>query len=332
MRKNLSLIGIVLIIGLTLAACGPKAGPPKAGEAKAENMLAMLPVNSQGAVFIDLKRAMSTSFVKDAIAKDENGQKMQEFIDGTGINPEEDIYFMALGVAAADEEGKTGGAAVLNMKFDKGKVLDFMKQKAEENEKAIMETDYSGITLYEMEDEKEKMYLAFLDDANISIGSEAAVHGIIDVFQKKMDSILKNEDLQKLLDTSNKNAMIWGAMLVPEESMEKATSSNPMLSSLNSIRAVSMFFDYANENLEFEILAMSDDAQKNSQVAEFLTGIKGLGGMMAGEKPEVGQILNSISITSSEDNVKISATIPESLIKTIMEKEMSKVTEEDIEQ
>jgi hypothetical protein len=332
MRKNYSWMGILLIIGLTLTACGPKAGAPKAGEAKAENMLAMLPVNSQGAIFVDVKRAMATSFVKEAIAKDENGQKMQEFIDGTGINPQEDLYFMAIGVAAADEEGKQGGAAVLNMKLDKGKILEFMKQKAEESEKTIMETDYNGVTLYEMEDDKEKMYLAFLDDANISIGNKAAVHGIIDVYQKKMDSILKNEDLQKLLNTSNKNAMVWGAMLVPEESMEKATSSNPMLSSLNSVRAVSMFFDYANENLQFEILAMSDDAQKNSQVAEFLTGIKGLGGMMAGEKPEIGQILNSISITSTEDHVKISATIPESLIKTIMEKEMSKDTEEDIEQ
>ena len=164
------------------------------------------------------------------------------------------------------------------------------------------------------------------------VGNEAAVKGVIDVVQKKKDSILKNEELQALLKTSNKKAIIWGGMLIPSKSMEKATSSNPMLSSLNSVKAVSMFFDYANENMEIEIRAMSDDAEKNTQVADFLTGIKGLGGMMAAEKPEVGKILNSISISSDEDHVKISAVLPEELLKTVMEKELAKKKTEDIEQ
>jgi hypothetical protein len=331
MKRNLSLTGIFLIIVLAFAACGPKAGPPKAGEAKAENMLALLPVDCQGAFFMDVKKAMATEFMKNAIKQDESGKELQEFIEGTGINPEEDIYFMALGIVATGAEGKTGGAAVLNVAFEKDKVTGFMKLKAEEEEKSLEEIDYNGITLYGWQDDQEKMFLAFLDEANMVAGNEAVVKGVIDVVQMKKDSLLKNEELQALLKASNKKAMFWGGMLIPSESMEKATSSNPMLSSLNAVQAVSMFLDYANENLEIEIRAMSDDAQKNTQVADFLTGIKGLGGMMAAEKPEVGQILNSISISSDEDHVKISAVIPQHLLKTIMDQEMAKKNQEDIE-
>jgi len=332
MRKTLTWTGILLITALAFTACGPKAGPPKAGEAKAENMLAMLPVDCQGAFFVDVKRAMETDFVKKAIEQDEQGQKLQEFIDATGIDPQKDIYFMALGLANI-EGNNAEGAAVLNIKFDKDKALGFMKQKAEEEGQPMEETDYNGVTLYGwQEDDGEKVVLAFLDDANVAAGNVPAVQSIIDVVQKKKDSILKNEELQALLKSSNKKAMFWGGMLIPKDTMEQATSSNPMLSSLNSVNAVSMFFDYANENMEIEIRAMSSDAEKNSQVADFLTGIKGLGGMMAAENPEIGQIVNGITITSAEDHVKISATIPEALLKTVMEKEMAKEQKEDIEQ
>jgi hypothetical protein len=331
MRKSLSLTGILLITILVLSACGP-AGPPKAGKAKADNMLALLPVDCQGAFFMDVKRAMATDLMKSTIKQDEGGKDLQEFIEGTGINPEEDIYFMALGVAAKDAEGKSGGAAVLNLLFEKDKVLAFMQKKAEEMEKAIEEIEYEGDILYGLEEDDEKMFLVFLDEANIVAGNEGAVKGVLDVVKKKKDSILKNDDLQALLKASNKNAIFWGGMMIPRESMEKATSSNPMLSSLNAVKSISLYFDHANENLEIEILAMSDNSEQNTQVADFLTGIKGLGGMMAAEKPEVGQILNSITISSAEDHVKISAVIPEHLLKSVMEKELASKGEEEIQQ
>ena len=48
-----------------------------------------------------------------------------------------------------------------------------------------------------------------------------------------------------------------------------------------------------------------------------LAGIKSFGAMAAGEKPEIGELLNAIQISSGDDHVKIYAEIPEELIKKL---------------
>ena len=126
--------------------------------------------------------------------------------------------------------------------------------------------------------------------------------------------------------------MFWGAILFPPELMDKAASENPMMSNIKDVKALALFFDYKKSNLLTEIKVFSTDATKNKQMADFLTGIKGLGGMVAAEKPEVGELLNAIEIGAGDDFVKISATIPEALIKTLIEQEKAKEAKEEDQQ
>jgi hypothetical protein len=143
------------------------------------------------------------------------------------------------------------------------------------------------------------------------------VKSVLDVLNKKKDNVFKNEGLSAIIDKTNKDAMIWGAILLPAETMEKAASSNPMMGALKSISAIALYFDYKNQNFIAEILAMGPDADTNKQVAEALTGIKSFGAMAAGEKPEIGELLNAIQISSGDDHVKIFAEIPEELIQKL---------------
>ena len=101
-----------------------------------------------------------------------------------------------------------------------------------------------------------------------------------------------------------------------------------MLSSLEGINAVSMYFDYKNKNIIAEIKVISSDEAKNQQVADLLNGLKAMGGMAATEKPETGELINKIEITSTADHVKIYASIPEDLINKL--KEMEKKEEENL--
>jgi hypothetical protein len=59
---------------------------------------------------------------------------------------------------------------------------------------------------------------------------------------------------------------------------------------------------------------MSSDEEKNKQVAEMLNGFKAMGSMAASQKPEIGELINNIEVTSASDHVKIYAKIPEELI------------------
>ena len=298
-------------------ACKKDADAPKAGTAKAVDLLNLIPVDVQGVFFVDVNKAMSTEFANKMIQEDENYQKYQEFVEKSGIDPQKDIYYVAVGIAGDLEGEDQEGVAVVNMKYDPETILGLIKEKAAEEEQELTEDEYEGATLYKVWEEGKPIAFSFIDESNIVAGNEIHVKSVLDVLNKKKDNVFKNEGLSAILDKTNKDALLWGAILLPAETMEKAASSNPMMGALKSISAIALYFDYKNQNIIAEILAMGPDADSNKQVAEALTGFKSFGAMAAGEKPEIGELLNAIEITSGEDHVKIYAEIPEELIKKL---------------
>jgi hypothetical protein len=328
--KRITTIGLVLCLALfSFTACKKEAGAPEAGTAKATDILNLIPVDVQGVFFVDVNTAMSTEFAKKMIQDNENYQKYQEFVEKSGIDPQKDIYYVAVGIAGDLEGEDQEGVAVINMKYDPETVLGLIKEKAAEEGQEIEEGQYEGHTVYKIWEEGNPIEFSFIDESNIVAGNEIHVKSVLDVLDKKKDNVFKNEGLSAILDKTNKDAMLWGAILLPAETMEKAAASNPMMGALKSISAIALYFDYKNQNIIAEILAMGPDADSNKQVAEALIGIKSFGAMAAGEKPEIGELLNAIQITSGDDHVKIFAEIPEALIQKL-QADTPKEEEEEI--
>ncbi len=344
--KRVATFGIVLaMVACAFVACGPKAGAPAAGAATAEDMVRMFPKEAIGLMVIDINRGMQTEAAKKMIADPEGSKKYQEFIKETGIDPQKDLYFLA--GALIGNIDKPEGAVILNGRFNKDSLLATIKAKGGE----LKESVYEGITIYEIHppvkvavpEEKapetqgqeeakpeepqaeqppaEKVetpekpgYGAFLSDSNIALGTEAAVKDVIDVLKAKKENVFKNAELAKLIKESNKKAMLWAALNVPPEAVKKMTESNPMLASLSGVNSLLLSFDYRDKAVQAEIKLMGGDAAKNKQIADFLTGMKALGGMAGSSKPAVGELMNKIEITSGADFVSISANIPEELL------------------
>jgi len=302
-------------------SCGKQPASPKAGTASADDLLRLFPEDAKGVVFIDINRAMQTEIVNKSIQEDENYTKYQEFIEKTGIDPQKDIYCVAIVFSEeikhdeAESKAKMNGAAILNLKFNKEVLITLLKAKAEEEEKEILEEDYNGLGLYAWE--KGDMVISFIDDSNILVGDSETVKSIIDVMQEKKENIFNNENLSSLINDSNKKAILWGAFLISPETVNEVKSGNPMLSNLEGINAILFNFNYKNKSIVTEIKVMNDDEVKNKQVAELLSGIKALGAMVATEKPTIGELLDKIEISSGPTHVKISANIPEEMIETL---------------
>jgi len=319
MKKILTIHLILSLALFSFIACGKKTEAPKAGTAKAEDMLSLIPADAQGVFFIDVHSAMATEIASKAIQEDENYKKYQEFVQKTGIDPQKDIYYVAVGMMKGMTKGKQEGVAVINLKYDKETVLPLIKEKVKEEGQEIEEMEYEGITLYKMWKEGESGAFAFIDESNAVVGNETPVKAVLDIVNKKGESVFANDQLSSLIDKTNKKAMLWGAILIPAEAMEKAASENPMLSSMKSVNAVVLYFDYKNQNILADIMMMSSDAEANQKVVDALNGIKAFGSMAAAEKPEIGELVNKIEITAEADHVKIHATIPEELINKLKE-------------
>jgi len=327
MKKIITFFAIVFVVIAGLTSCGKSEGP-KAGSAQAENMLKLLPKNADGVFFIDLERAMDTEFARKAITEDE---KIQAFIEQTNIDPLEDLFFLAGAVTQkVNEDDKEKVAFILNLKYVKDELLTLIRKKAQEEGQEISETDYEGYTIYGMWEDDKEISLSFIDESNILVGEKTQAQAIIDVIEKKKENFYSNEILADLVSKTDKQAILWGAIQFAPESLAEMTSDNPMLQDLKNLQAASIAFNYKNQALLADIKLMGGDETKNKNLADFLSGIKGFAGMMAAEKPEIGELMNAISITSGPENVQISANIPEELLNRLKSEIKPEEGEEEI--
>jgi len=322
MKKFTAFGTAIIFVLFSFISCGTKSSAPKAGSAKAEDMLSLLPKDAESVLFVDFHRAAAIEFIDKTIKEDENYQKYQEFIEKSGIDPQNDIYFIAL--AFKGSMGKAQAAAnatgIVNLKYNKEALLSLIKEKAAEEEGELAEEEYNGLTIYSWKEKEEGGSFTFLDESNIVLGDVGNVKTVIDVYQKKGENIFKNEKLSALLGKVNKDAMLWGAVTFSPEEMSEMATENPLLGSLEAVNAAYLTFDYEDRNIIAEISVMSSDKTKNAQVADFLNGLKAMGSMAAAQDPNVGELLSRIEITSGADHVKINANIPEDLVNKLKEK------------
>jgi hypothetical protein len=325
--KRTSIVTLAaLLFALRFACCAKQPAAPVAGSAKADDILALLPLESQGVIVIDIHRLMQTAAASKSIQEGENAEKYQKFVQETGIDPQKDVYFAVAAMTGSIGQTTQDGAVIVNMKYDKEKLLSRIKQERGD----LTETDYNGLTIYQAtpEEGQKPVAGAFLDSSNILLGSELAVKKVVDVYQKKATNIWKSEGLPPLLKGMDTASMIWGAFLIPAKVTEQAASQNPMLASFSDVRSILIAFDSKNDAFTAEIKAMCPDVDKNKQMAEALMGFKSLGGAaVSAKEPLLGEVLNKIEITSAADHVKIAAAIPEALVQSLSQK--VKVTKDE---
>src|SRR4030042_1265665 len=329
MKKKVAVLFTLLLLGFGLSACA-KATAPKAGSAKATDMLSLLPSESKGVIVIDLHRIMQTDAAAKAIAESENKAKYDEFVQTAGVDPQKDIFYFVGAVLGDFGQKEMDGVGLVNLKYQKEKLLALLQKERGE----MTTEEYSGFTVYKAAatGEKKPGSGIFLDESNILFGTDSAVKKVIDVHQKKADNVWKNENLSALLKGMNTAAMVWGGFSIPSDTMKQASSQNPMLGAFSDIRSIIISFDYKDKVVLAEIKAMSPDEAKNKQMADALNGFKALGAGAAAKEPQLGELLNKIEIGSGYDHVKISANLPEALIQSLSQKMKVKKTEGEQEQ
>lgn len=311
MKKAVS-FGLALTFILFLASCAPSASI-KAGSATADSLIKLLPKSTMGVLAIDVHRGVGTAQPAKMLENPQAKEKYDEFVKISGIDPMKDIYFIVMGFMATPTATGQEGGAIVNLNYDKDKFLAIMKEKAP---KFRSET-YNGVTIYsnlDGMDTKQTTRAAFLDDSNIVIGSDAGVKGIIDVYQKKADSIMKNVDMTAVFKQVDKNAIAWGALSVPPELLKKGIEAMPQLKVLEGVKALTVSFDVRLAKYIADIRTTGGTKEQNATLASTLTGLKGLGAMMGGQEPAVGELLNAIEISSGEDFTRLYISLSEEVV------------------
>ena len=297
--KKATLFVLAVFMTAVFSSCTPAAGV-KSGAAAGEALIKMIPRSATGVVGVDVKRLMETEAVVKALQDPKAKEKYDEFVKMSGIDPMKDISYLGIALIGTLSAGAPEGGAIISLKYDKARLQSLIKEKAPEAKEEL----YNGVTVYSNLDggkTKQTTQAAFLDAGHIVLGSEKGVKGIIDVHQKKAESLAKNAEMTGILKKVDKSGLLWGAFAVPQELIKKGIESNPQLKVLEGITAVTVSYDDQLNNVVADIRTVGGTKEQNASLASTLNGFKALGAMFAAQEPAVGEFLNGISITSGED-------------------------------
>lgn len=333
MKKFTAIASAVIFAIFSLISCDSGPFSPATGSAQAEDMLRLLPKDVAAVFFIDVQGILTIEALNTLVSEKTEEEEFEEFTDFqkftemTGIDIQKDIYFIAAALKQGTEENDDWGVGIVNLKYDKDRLLSFIKAKSEEGSELI-EEDYNGFTLYTVKEKDEEASFTFIDNSNIAAGNVDIVKSVINVLQKQEDSVLTNEDFSVLFKDTDKGALFWGGVLVPPEVTSKLAEEMPMAGSVESVQAVSLSFDYIDRTIMAEIKLRSSDPVKNQEMADSLMGLKGMGAMIQIQDFNFGEVLDRIEITSAPDHVRIFASYPDDFFNDFMSKFTLKETEE----
>lgn len=309
--KRTTILGLILVLAAALAACAPAASI-KAGSASAEALVKLMPESTRGVVAIDVHRAMELASVAKMLEANPAAKaKYDEIVKLAGLDPAKDVYLFVLGLMGVPGEGEPDGGFIVNLRYNKDAILAAMKQKAPD----YKEEAYNGVTVYSNldGDDKQATRAAFLDDSNIVLGSSKGVKGIIDVFQKKAGSVMKNPEMAAIIKKVDKEGLGWVAFSIPPELIAKGIAAQPQLKVLEGLKALTMSYDHRLAKYVADIRTMGGTEDQNKNLSQALTGLKSLGAMLGGQEPAVGELMNSIEITSGKDFVRLYISVTDEL-------------------
>ena len=333
--KKATASAIAVIFALfSLISCQKGIFAPATDSAVAEEMLRLIPKDVAAVFFINFNGAMQIEKVDEFFNEKVQDEKFegysdyQKLIEMTGIDPKKDIQFIAVamkeGTERYTENYDEWAVGIVNLKYNKDSLMSFIRFKNEEEGSQIIEEEYNGLTLYTVKEivkgKEEEHSFTFIDKSNIVAGDVNLVKSVINVMQKKEESVLKNEKFSTLFRDIDKGALFWGGVLIPAETTAKLAQEVPIASSMEAVQAVSLLFDYDDRNIMAEIKLVSDDPIKNQEIADNLISLKSMGSMITIQEFNFAEVLDRIEIYSAPDHVKIFASFPEDFFNNFMDK------------
>lgn len=316
MKKKLLVLVLVLFALVLVPACKKKG----AGQMNSEAMLGMVPEGPVMLMAFNFQQFAGLDFfdktVKEDWQKNAKAGKAfkdyRDFVQKTGIDLEKDVYCVVGAIYGGFDKENPEAIGIVNLKYDPDKLLAVFQA----NQVISGEEKYGDRAIYTLktDDAKKDMRLAFLNKSSIAIGSPLQVKTAIDLSLKKGNNVLKTAALMKYVDKMDKNVMFWLAVGSIPEKMKSAPAGGMMPVDLSKAEAFTAFVDYKNKTFSGELRLISQNETGNKQIADMLNGLKSLGAMGASKEPELGQLLNSIQLSSAADHVKLTFSLSEELM------------------
>ncbi len=141
-------------------------------------------------------------------AGNEISARINDFIETTGFNPEEDLGEIYVAASDLDENAKPSFVAYAT--FDQDRLSTYIEQNLDDR---FVRTDYQGITIYKAQ-EDDKEFAFAVANGNMIVGAAGAetVEDMLDRINDKGASLSDNAETMALIKATSNGSSAWFVM------------------------------------------------------------------------------------------------------------------------
>jgi hypothetical protein len=267
---------------------------------------------------VNVTNAETTPFGQFLLTKlTSNDPGLQTFITQTGFDPTKDVTELL--AASSGTPASHSGLLLAKGSFNVTQLL-----AAIANDTNHQVSTYGGATLITSTKGADNFGCAFLGttiaiagdltSVKAAIDRSSGVNSISPALAAQVQALSTSEDAWSV-SVESLGALIPGGV----------SAANPFaaqtLQIVKNIQSASSGVKFG-ANVQFTAQAVSDTPQDATSLADVIRMVAGLASMSAagqtGEGPAIGQLLQSLQVTTTGATVNISASVPETQIETIL--------------
>lgn len=306
------MVGMALAVTFLLAGCGKGCGKEQAGPSAKSSTLSLIPAGNNVLIGINLKKLQASPF--GAKVKEKMPPEMAPFV--------ENIEGITIGVTAKGMGQEPEGAVgIIEGKLDQAQLLAKMSEQAKKDGGDITNEEYNGVKIYSGPKDPD-VGLAFVESVAV-VGKKPGVKSVIDLSQKKGDSVESDANLMSLLKAVDSTKMLWAVAVVPAGAIPGGGGGggpgNPM-AALSNIKAIDLAMDMSDKlTLDLGVIAGSaDDAKQMENMANSYKTL--FGASLAQKEPKLGEVLSGMTVSSEGDRVVLNLQVEQSTVEELSQK------------
>jgi hypothetical protein len=305
-------VGVAVAVG-ALAFSSTKGLGPLPAEALS------LPAEAPFMAGIDVRRLVASEFYKRQMAArgEAHPDAFRELEEKTGLDPERDVDQIVIA-------GGKGGVGPAGIVFVVGSFDEYKLSRAIEAKPGVTWEKREGATLYQFGDAgKAARALAFLDAHTLVLGATPLVNATLENRSRGASPLLAKSALKALLERVKPGSTFW---VVGDQSVlanlpasfpapgaaagSGATLTLPALESLivtgdvEPLVALSATGDTADEKAARDL-------------ADVVRGFVALASLSAKQNPQLQQLAQAVSVTTSAKQVEVSLRIAPELLESL---------------
>lgn len=318
----------VLALGVALAVGALAFGPAKGLGPLPAQALA-LPADAPFVAGIDVKRLTATEFYKKqmAAASVSRPDAFKELEDKTGLNPERDVDQVVI-AGARQAAGRNGVVLVLG-RFD-----EYQLARALESKPGVTWDKQEGTTVYLFDEgaARAARAVAFLDSHALVFGSTALVRTTLANRSRGTGGLASNAALAGLLARVKPGATFW---MVGDQSVlanlptslpgPGAAAGSGSSLTLPALQSLIVTGD-VEPQVALDVIGDTADEAAAKNLADVVRGFVALASLQAQERPELQQIAQAFSVTTSASQVQVSFRITPEVLERLVPGKQAQTT------